>query len=353
MMKISSSNILINMKNYKMNYFNLMFYMILIMSTLITINSSSWLNAWIGLEINLLSFIPLLMNFSKKIKSSNSMMIYFIVQSASSSILISSFLISNIENNFFKMNLFMNLIQLSILMKLGMIPFHWWTPKMIINLNWMNTFMFLTWQKIGPMYLMLMTNFNNMIYFSVIMSMVISTLLGMNQSSLKLILMYSSINHMSWMMVIIFLNNTIFLIYLSIYSMINFMICLMLMYFNINYINQLFKNNNQKFNSKIIMISLFLSLGGLPPLLGFLPKFISLMIMMKSSMIIESMLFIMTSILSLSFYMNPLLSIFLNMKTFNKWILKKFFINKLMFNILILNLIIILIIYTSMFNLNI
>nr|QTH79121.1 NADH dehydrogenase subunit 2 [Hemathlophorus sp.] len=307
------------MKNnlIKLSLMKYIFLSILIMSTMITINSCSWINAWMGMEINLMSFIPLMTNKFKK-KKSNSMM-YFIIQAGASSMMMIMIILMKMQI-LLNMNSLMNFLQLSMLMKLGASPFHWWTPKIIINLNWFNCFIFLTWQKIAPLFLLSSFTVNNsMIYISALMSSIMGALMGINQTMIKLIMIYSSINHLGWMLMIMSLNLNMLLIYFTIYSMINFMISLFMMKFNFNFLNQLFKNNNQNMNYKIILISLFLSLGGMPPMLGFLPKFFTLLIMIKNNMMIETMIFIIMATISLSFYMNPLLSMFILLKFNSKW----------------------------------
>lgn len=57
----------------------LIFITTLIVGSLITISSSSWLGIWIGLEINLLSFIPLIID-KKNLFTNESTIKYFLVQ---------------------------------------------------------------------------------------------------------------------------------------------------------------------------------------------------------------------------------------------------------------------------------
>nr|QVJ97784.1 NADH dehydrogenase subunit 2 [Macrophya dolichogaster] len=327
-----------------------LFFMTLMFSSIIVINSSTWMSAWMGLEINLISFIPLMMNNTKKIKMSNSMMIYFIIQAGASSMLMMSIIFMKIQFNLYKINSLMNLIQLSLLMKLGASPFHWWTPKIFLNLNWTNCLIFLTWQKIAPLFLLLISNNNLIIYMSALMSTFMGALLGMNQSSIKMILIYSSINHLGWLLMSMMMNKNILIMYFIFYSMINMMISFKMNNLNIIYINQLFKNNNQNMNSKMIMMSLFMSLAGMPPLLGFLPKILTLIFMLKENLIMEMLMFIILSVLSLSFYINPLMSILLISKNNSKWMSKNFNMNNMMFSILTINMMILLIIMYPLMN---
>ena len=53
----------------------------------ITISSNSWLRAWIGLEFNLLSFIPIISN-NKNILTLEASLKYFLIQALVSSTLL-------------------------------------------------------------------------------------------------------------------------------------------------------------------------------------------------------------------------------------------------------------------------
>nr|UTY22585.1 NADH dehydrogenase subunit 2 [Tomostethus sp. 1 QHW-2022a] len=323
---------------FKMNLSWYMFLYNLIFSTIIIMNSYSWFNIWMGLEINLMSFIPLMMNNSKMMKISNSMMIYFLIQVSASSMLLMMIIMMKINTNIIENNMLMSLIQLSIMMKLGAAPFHWWMPKMISNLTWLNCFIILTWQKIAPLYILLMTNNNLIIYLISMMSCLIGAIMGLNQTSIKLILTYSSINHIGWMLMLMMLSMKMLIMYFLIYMLLNFMICLMMNNNSFNYLNQLMKNNNQNMNMKIISISLFLSLGGMPPMLGFLPKMITLMIMIKNNLFFELMIFILSAVISLSFYMNPMMSMFMFLKLNNKWNNKIMMLKNNLMKIMLFNL---------------
>lgn len=332
-------------KNSNLLILKFILYIILISSTILTINSSSWFNAWIAIEINLVVFIPLIINFSKK-KISNSIIIYFIIQAGASSIIIFIVILNKLQLDLNENYIYNFFIQSRLLIKLGTPPFHWWVPKIFLNINWINCFIFITWQKIAPIFLLISIKNNYLIYFIIILSVITGALIGLNQTILKIILIYSSINHLGWILILILINKNILLIYFFSYSLINLLICLILIKINYSYINELFNNNNQNINLKIILITLFLSLGGIPPFLGFLPKLLTLIQIIKNNLFFESILFIIIAVISLSFYINPLLSIFI----FKKLNLKNNIKNNKIFNSIIrtilINIIIILIIFS-------
>nr|QHN56417.1 NADH dehydrogenase subunit 2 [Dohrniphora cornuta] len=295
------------------NSYKLLFLMTLMLGTLITVSSNSWLSAWMGLEINLLSFIPL-MSDNKNLMSSESAMKYFLVQAMASSILlmiIITYMINyNMLNNFIY-STFSNLLMISTLMlKMGMAPFHFWFPNIIEGMNWINSLILLTWQKIAPLMLMSYMMLDKIIIPMIILSMMIGALGGLNQTSLRKIMAYSSINHLGWMSSAMILNKMIWMNYFLFYSFLSFTL---IFYFNFNklfYMNQLYSIFNYSNEMKIILFMNFLSLGGLPPFLGFFPKWMVIELLSMNQLFLITIMTLLT-LLTLFFYIRMCYSSFL------------------------------------------
>jgi NADH-ubiquinone oxidoreductase chain 2 len=69
-----------------MNISSVLFLASLATGTLIAVTSSTWLGIWVGLELNLLSFIPLISKSSKF--SAEAALKYFLTQAFASSVLL-------------------------------------------------------------------------------------------------------------------------------------------------------------------------------------------------------------------------------------------------------------------------
>nr|WDY84680.1 NADH dehydrogenase subunit 2 [Gilpinia sp. 1 GYN-2022c]WEG22864.1 NADH dehydrogenase subunit 2 [Gilpinia sp.] len=305
--------------NFINNFMKLMnlnkyFYLMLIFGTLITINSTSWIGSWMGMEINLMAFIPLLMNMMKLSKNSNSSMLYYIIQVGSSSMLLMMLMMMKMTFILMNINLFMMFMQISLILKLGASPFHWWMIKIIKNMNWMNCFLLMTFQKIAPLFLLVNTNMSMIIYLSMMFSGFMGSLMGINQISLKLLMGYSSLNHLSWMFMSMMIDMNILLIYLMIYFFNNFIICIFFMFMKINYLNQIYNYNNMNFFLKFLVMMMFLSMAGIPPMFGFLPKFFVFILMIKNMFFFESLIFIMFALIVLFYYINLIMPSMLNLK---------------------------------------
>nr|YP_009915366.1 NADH dehydrogenase subunit 2 [Nysius fuscovittatus]QLF99812.1 NADH dehydrogenase subunit 2 [Nysius fuscovittatus] len=317
------------------NFTQLMFLMMLILSSLITISATSWIGMWMGMEMNLMAFIPLISK-SKNKKSSQAMITYFLIQSISSitflfSVLISKFIM--ISPNF--MNDAANLLlMISLLIKLGAAPFHMWLPEMMTNLNWMEIFILSTWQKMAPMYV-LSNIFNSKLIISVMLSAIIGAIGGINTSSMRKIMAYSSINHMSWILIIM-MSQSQWYSYLMLYSIMMLIVCSTFYQNNFLFMNQVM--NNESTMTKLTISSMMLSMGGMPPFIGFLPKWIALQSMINNQMLIIMIIMIMMSMLTLFYYMRMMSSMMLFYSTSYKWMYKNKNMNNYMLLILNLNL---------------
>nr|YP_010329876.1 NADH dehydrogenase subunit 2 [Artena dotata]UHA56165.1 NADH dehydrogenase subunit 2 [Artena dotata]UNP54628.1 NADH dehydrogenase subunit 2 [Artena dotata] len=308
---------------FSFNSSKMFFFFILIFSTLISISSNSWMGCWIGLEINLLSFIPLISN-SNNLLSTEASLKYFLTQSIASinflfSILMKMMLLKNFEMNFF----LSIMINSSMLMKMGASPFHFWFPNIVEGLSWFNNFILMTWQKITPMIILSYYFNKNFILLIIMINAIIGALGGLNQTSLRKIMAFSSINNLSWMLSSILISENLWLFYLMMYSFMISIMCSIFYFLNVFFINQLFINNMNSL-IKINLLINFLSLGGLPPFIGFFPKWIVINFLIMNQMYFLTFILIMMSLILLFFYIRIIYSTFmfnyLKMKWFKTFI---------------------------------
>nr|YP_010010558.1 NADH dehydrogenase subunit 2 [Psylliodes chlorophana]QOH99577.1 NADH dehydrogenase subunit 2 [Psylliodes chlorophana]QOK35978.1 NADH dehydrogenase subunit 2 [Psylliodes punctifrons] len=282
--------------------YKLMFFSAMVTGSLIAISAYSWLTMWIGLEINLLSIIPLFKSHMNQFPAEATLK-YFITQALASAIILFSIIFS-MNTNFFVWNEFWTMsMNSAFLMKLGAAPFHSWMPEVAEGLTWMNNLILMTWQKIAPI-ILIMYNMDMPLFFStiIILSSILGGIYGLNQISLRKILAYSSITHIAWMLASLLNNQMIWLIYFMIYSLISANIIMIFSFLNIFYLNQLFNMLNNNKMIKWMFIMNFFSLGGLPPFLGFLPKWLVINFLINNKFYTLSLILIIFTLLTLFFY---------------------------------------------------
>nr|QWQ55625.1 NADH dehydrogenase subunit 2 [Ocellarnaca sp.] len=301
----------------------MLFLTTLISGTLISISSNSWFSAWMGLEINLLSFIPLMTN-SKNTLSTEATLKYFLIQALASII----FLFSTILMQFFSFNFsilsnscFIMLISSALLLKMGAAPFHFWFPGTMEGLNWFNCFILMTWQKIAPLillsYLLKMNVFTSSI---IILSVIIGSLGGLNQTSLRKLLAYSSINHLGWMIAAMVCGENLWELYFIVYSFLTLSLTFLFSTHQIFHLNQSFLTLNSMNSFKLFLYLTLLSLGGLPPFLGFLPKWMVIQSLVSINSSFMTFIMVIMTLITLFYYIRLTFSAFLLNYSQMKWI---------------------------------
>nr|ARH55099.1 NADH dehydrogenase subunit 2 [Negastrius sabulicola] len=301
----------------------MLFLSTIFLSTLISISSYNWLGMWLGLEINLLSIIPLIHD-QKNLLSTESSIKYFIVQAIASTIILLSIIMmmtkTNLMSNLNSQSIFLLMMNSSLLMKMGMAPFHFWFPEVMEGLDWMNCLLILTWQKIAPMILLMYNmKFNLFIQLTILFSMIISGIMGVNQISLRKILAYSSINHMGWMVSTMMIMETVWFYYFAVYTLISINIVLMLKTWKIFFLNQLYQSMNSNMMTKMFFILNFLSLSGIPPFLGFMPKWLTIQVLLMNNMIMLPTMMIIFTLITIFMYIRISLSTLLMNSNEQNW----------------------------------
>nr|YP_009121658.1 NADH dehydrogenase subunit 2 [Balanus balanus]AJG02910.1 NADH dehydrogenase subunit 2 [Balanus balanus] len=278
----------------------------LVSGTLISISSSSLFGMWMGLEINLMSFIPMIINLENNKKSSEAAIKYFLIQAIASAVMIFSSMYFYLYSGSTFSCTPNVLVTLALCMKLGMAPFHFWFPEVLEGLNWVNSLLLLTWQKISPLVILSVFFYANTLLTLALMSALAGSISGINQTSMRKILAFSSISHLGWMGSMMYFNSSLWMDYFFIYCFTSFILCFSFWLLNLNYFSQL--TLTQNINEKFIIFINMLSLGGLPPLLGFLPKWIAMMVISSNFPIL--IVLILSSLITLYFYTRMCFSTF-------------------------------------------
>lgn len=284
----------------------LFFFFSLCLGIFLSVSSSSWFGAWLGLEINLISFIPLI---SVKINFylSEASLKYFLIQALASSIIIFSSSFILLFSDFSQY-----ILLLSLLIKIGAAPFHLWFPQIIEGLIWPQAIILMTLQKTAPMflvsYLLISPGLIKFILFSSISSALLGAMGGLNSLRLTKVIAFSSINHLSWILVAISINDELWLMYFLFYSFISLSIVLFFHSFNIySFLDlQRFKVYSTFF-LMTVPLSL-LSLGGLPPFTGFIPKWLIIQVIFSKSLFITAFFLLLSSLFTLYFYLRIITS---------------------------------------------
>jgi len=225
---------------------------------------------WVFLEVSLASVIPLI--------PSRSAVRYFLVQSFRSIIFFVGVLFVGLEFFYW----------LGMALKLGVAPVHWWVPIVYQEVSYSIIFLLRVVMKIVPISILdIGTRLESYLWILVTIRLVIGAVGGLRQTSLKKLLGYSTVSHMGWIFSAL-ASTRLWIPYLALFRLtLGFIVFGSL--------------------AGLAKFIILLSLGGLPPLLGFFPKVLVLMIMWKESFFITGLLLI-TSMISLVFYVRMFVS---------------------------------------------
>lgn len=282
---------------------SLLFLIVLFISILMVISSPSWLGAWVGLEINLISFIPIMIRRSVVV-SVESAMKYFLVQAFSSLLLLISILLSLSDINWIWFNFdgTVTILLVALMIKLGAAPFHFWFPAVVSGISWGPNFILITIQKLGPLFILHYLWGVDLFLIGVITTrVVIGRVGGLNQSSLRKLMAYSSINHLGWILAASYFRTKFVVIYFIIYLVTNGLLIQHLSIIGFYYISHIFYYTGSNLNSLILNAN-WLSFGGLPPFIGFFRKWVVIQALVESGLIVLAILIISIRLVSLFYY---------------------------------------------------
>nr|AKJ76915.1 NADH dehydrogenase subunit 2 [Uma notata] len=278
--------------------------------TVITASSHHWLMAWIGLEMNTLAIIPMI---SKKHhpRATEAATKYFLTQAAASAmILFASTMNAWHTGTWDIINMTdptaNTLLTMALAMKLGLAPMHFWLPEVLQGSTMKTALIITTWQKLAPMTLILITS-NNLSTTTLLTMGMLSTLLGgwagLNQTQTRKIMAYSSIAHLGWMAAITSIMPNILVLNLTLYLLMTTSMFFTLILLNSKNIKDMATSPTTSTTTTAISMLVLLSLGGLPPLTGFMPKWLILEELTMQNLTTTASVLALSALLSLFFYL--------------------------------------------------
>nr|WNH37424.1 NADH dehydrogenase subunit 2 [Percis japonica] len=279
------------------------------LGTTITFASSHWLLAWMGLEMNTLAIIPLMAqhHHPRAVEATTK---YFLTQATGAAMLLfasttNAWLTGQWDIQQMSHPLPVTLITLALALKVGLAPLHSWLPEVLQGLDLTTGLILSTWQKLAPFALLIQIQPTNSSLL--IMLGLASTLVGgwggLNQTQLRKIMAYSSIAHLGWMVLILQFSPSLTLLTLLTYLIMTFSTFLLFKLNNSTNINALATSWAKAPALTSLTPLVLLSLGGLPPLTGFMPKWLILQELTKQDLATTATLAALTALLALYFYL--------------------------------------------------
>nr|YP_398822.1 NADH dehydrogenase subunit 2 [Leptotrombidium akamushi]BAE47104.1 NADH dehydrogenase subunit 2 [Leptotrombidium akamushi] len=228
-----------------------MFAIILIVvSPILALSIENWIFLWVLLEVSSVGFII----FMKSLEMS---VVYFLTQTFGS-VLILFHLAFWKENLFLSFSISPSLLVLGLILKMGVVPMHQWFLNVGSKIKKGALFVLMTVQKVIPLFLFKMFFKVGGISFLAMISVIFGVFFQFGVMNLKKLILYSSVANMGWLILLSSFHMTMLALFFILYSII--------LSFIIPFIEI----------KSIEIILGFMSLAGIPPLLGFYSKLIAL-----------------------------------------------------------------------------
>nr|AAQ97064.1 NADH dehydrogenase subunit 2 [Vidua fischeri] len=288
----------------------LVFTLSLLLGTTITLSSNHWVMAWTGLEINTLAILPLISK-SHHPRAIEAATKYFLVQAAASALVLFSSMTNAWHTGQWDITQLTHpvsslVLTSAIAMKLGLVPFHFWFPEVMQGSSLLTGLLLSTLMKLPPIALLFMTaqSLNSsLLVLMAILSAAVGGWMGLNQTQVRKILAFSSISHLGWMAIIITYYPKLTLINFYLYVVMTTAVFLTLNFMKALSLPTLMTAWTKTPSLSAMLLLTLLSLAGLPPLTGFLPKWLIIQELTKQDMAPAATIISLLSLLSLFFYL--------------------------------------------------
>nr|YP_011004217.1 NADH dehydrogenase subunit 2 [Elthusa poutassouiensis]WPS93552.1 NADH dehydrogenase subunit 2 [Elthusa poutassouiensis] len=267
----------------------------------LTITSENPFGVWFGLEINMFSFIFFLL--LEEETSPEIAVKYFLIQAAASFV----FMLTMMFSYPFLSYMF---ILFAMALKTGMAPFHFWLPQISEKMKWSRLLILFSLQKLAPWAIINSTYTSSLetsLTSLMILSAIVGALGGINEPSLPKLMAFSSIAHMSWMAMSVIISTKLWIFYFLMYLTSFILLIMPLLKTEVYQISNIWAPKFSFLTSFSLSISM-LSLMGLPPLLGFMPKFILIINLTYKLYLLTLSILIMSSMISIYYYLRLTLS---------------------------------------------
>nr|AAU09920.1 NADH dehydrogenase subunit 2 [Passerculus sandwichensis] len=289
---------------------NSIFIVSLLLGTTITISSNHWIMAWMGLEINTLAILPLISK-SHHPRAIEAATKYFLTQATASALVLFSSMTNAWQTGQWDITQLTHpmsclILTSAVAMKLGLVPFHFWFPEVLQGSPMITGLLLSTLMKLPPITLLYMTSPSldpTLLTALAILSVALGGWMGLNQTQIRKILAFSSISHLGWMAIIIVYNPKLTLLNFCLYTMMTAAVFLTLNTTKVLKLTTLMTAWTKTPSLNAVLLLTLLSLAGLPPLTGFLPKWLIIQELTKQDMAPAATLISLLSLLSLFFYL--------------------------------------------------
>nr|BAC75519.1 NADH dehydrogenase subunit 2 [Branchiostoma belcheri] len=279
-------------------------------SVLLILSSTHWVFVWLGLELGTLAFIPMLAWWHSSLEVEATVK-YFIIQAMAAAVFFFGGLVMTSTEYISGLSQFVGnfgevLIMFSIIMKLGLVPFHYWVVDVVQGLNYLPGMVLLTWQKVpGLMVLVQLVSMQNGLILLIFgaLSAFWGGLGGLGQTQMRKLLAFSSIAHLGWLVSGCVVGTMLGSMYFILYVVLSIPVFVFLCILNNTHLNQVRASLVSNPVAAMVVGVGFLSLAGLPPFMGFFGKWLVLTWLLNNFLVGGAVALVVGALVSLFYYL--------------------------------------------------
>nr|QOV08561.1 NADH dehydrogenase subunit 2 [Lygodactylus capensis] len=274
----------------------------------IVMSNHHWILVWIGLELNTLSIMAMIIK-NHHPRATEAATKYFLVQTAAAALILFAGTLNTWKSGQWTFTYAPSpnttMIMLAAMLKLGLAPVHFWYPDVLQGSTLLMALTISTWQKIAPLTILYVNSQNPSATMLTVWltSALVGGWGGLNQTQVRKLLAFSSIAHMGWLLTALTLNSKLATLTLIIYILTTTATFLILSPTTMMTTLDLSSAHSSHPTLTMALMLLVLSLGGLPPLSGFMPKWLILNELTSQNLVLLATLLALASLPSLYFYL--------------------------------------------------
>ena len=292
--------------------------LIVVLSSLLLVSSLNWLSIYLAMELQTLTLFILVAIKRDSAYSTEAGLKYFVLGALSSGLfLFGCALLYGVTgeisiqgtNSVLTADVGKILITVSLLFKLSVAPFHMWAPDVYEGAPMIITALLATVPKVAVFSILVQIGaVTNVVLVCAVLSIVCGSVGALNQTKIKRLLAYSGIAHMGFTLLGLAIGSfesiQAGLIYIIVYVVMS--ICSFSIILSINLRKELIiEFSGLSRDNSVIALTLglvFLSIAGIPPLMGFISKWFILLAGMSGGYYLISIVVVISSVIAGVYY---------------------------------------------------
>ena len=295
-----------------------MLVLIVLLGSLLLVSSVNWLSIYLALELQTLTLFILVAKKKNSAYSTEAGLKYFVLGAISSGLfLFGCTLLYGVSgetsiqgiNSVLVGDVGKICITASLLFKLSAVPFHMWAPDVYEGVPTITTALLAIIPKIGVFSVLVQIGLvSNVVLFCGVLSIIYGAIGALNQTKIKRLLAYSGIGHMGFLLFGVAIGSfesiQASFVYIVIYTIIS--ICGFSVFLSLKLIRVLIIEvsslSRENFVMSLTLALTFLSIAGIPPLAGFLGKWLILLSGVSSGYYLICMAIVVASVIAGVYY---------------------------------------------------